>query len=197
MRSCATLPTLGLDSNQAATIIDAAVTAVARGDIQAHLANFSFDPTGIVPSYQYWSPSDITGGETVLPSFFADGGSLDNTGVASALAYSDIDNVIAFVNSVTPISPGVDNFIIVDDMIPPLFGYQPYDKTVGYHLYTQPLLSEANAGFANNQIFPSDQFEVLCQQLWAASGGGTYLNSPIYCQPLITVENDWFGVAEK
>jgi hypothetical protein len=187
---------LGLDPNQAATIIDNAVAAVARGDIQAHLANFSFDPTAIVPSYQYWSPSDVTGGETVLPSPFADGGSLDNTGLASALAYSDIDNVIAFVNPVTPISPGVDNFIIVDDMIPPLFGYQPYDKTVGYRLYTQPLLSEDNAGFANNQIFPSDQFEVLCQELWAASGGGTYLNSPIYMQAdLTTVENDWFGVA--
>ena len=185
---------LGLDPNQAATIIDDAVAAVARGDIQAHLANFSFDPTAIVPSYQYWSPSDVTAGETVLPSPFADGGSLDNTGVASALAYSDIDNVIAFVNSVTPISPGVNNFFIVDDMIPPLFGYQPYDKKVGYHLYTQPLLSENNAGFANNQIFPSNQFEFLCQQLWAASGGGTYLNTPIYTQSLITVENDWFGV---
>jgi hypothetical protein len=186
---------LGLDSNRAATIIDNAVAAVAQGDLQAHLANFSFDPTGIVPSYQYWSPSNVTGGETVNPSQFADGGSLDNTGVASALAYSDIDNVIAFVNSVTPISPGVDNFIIVDDMIPPLFGYQPYDKTVGYYLYTQRLLSEGNAGFANNQIFPSDQFGVLCQGLWAASGSGTYLNSPIYNQSLTTVENDWFGVA--
>lgn len=186
---------LGLDPNQAAAIIDDAIAAVARGDIQAHLANFSFDPTGIVPSYQYWSPSDVTAGETVLPSPFADGGSLDNTGVASALAYSDIDNVIAFVNSVTPIAPGVNSVIIVDDMIPPLFGYQPYDKTVGYQLYTQPLLSEDNAGFANNQIFPSDQFEVLYQKLWAASGSGTYLNTPIYNQSLTTVENKWFGVA--
>ncbi len=186
---------LGLDPNQAAAIIDDAVAAVARGDIQAHLANFSFDPTGIVPSYQYWSPSDVTGGETVLPSPFADGGSLDNTGVASALAYSDIDNVIAFVNSVTPIAPGVNSVIIVDDMIPPLFGYQPYDKTFGYQLYTLPLLSEDNAGFANNQIFPSDQFEILYQKLWAASGSGTYLNTPIYNQSLTTVENKWFGVA--
>ncbi len=190
-----TVANLDLDSNQAAAMIDDAVAAVARGDIQAHLANFSFDPTAIVPSYQYWSPTDVTAGQTVLPSPFADGGSLDNTGVASALAYSDIDNVIAFVNSVTPISPGLNNSIIVDDMIPPLFGYQPYDKTVGYHLYTQPLLSEDNAGFANNQIFPSGQFDVLCQQLWAASGSGTYLNSPIYNQSLITVENGWFGVA--
>lgn len=65
---------LGLDSTQAGTIIDDAVAAVARGDIQAHLANFSFDPTAIVPSYQYWSPGDVTGGETVLPSPFATAG---------------------------------------------------------------------------------------------------------------------------
>lgn len=186
---------LGLDPNRAAAIIDDAVAAVARGDMQAHLANFSFDPTAIVPSYQYWSPGNVTGGETVNPSQFADGGSLDNTGIASALSYSDIDNVIAFVNSVTRIAEDGNNVIIVDDMIPPLFGYQPYDANAGYKLYTQPLVSPDNAAFANNQIFASDQFEVLLQQLWAASGSGTYLNAPIYTQSLITIKNDWFGVA--
>ena len=187
---------LGLDSDRAATIIDDAVSAVARGDLQAHLANFSFDPTGIVPSYQYWSPINITGGEAVLPSPFADGGSLDNTGVAAALAYSDIENLIVFMNSVTRMSPGVNDLIIVDDMIPPLFGYQPYDASAGYVLYTQPLVNPINnAPFANNQIFPSNQFETLIQGLWAASGSGTYFTSPILTQQLTTLENDWFGVA--
>ena len=187
---------LGLDSDRAATIIDDAVSAVARGDLQAHLANFSFDPTAIVPSYQYWSPSNVTAGETVNPSQFADGGSLDNTGVASALAYADIDNLIVFMNSVTSISQDANKVIIVDDMIPPLFGYQPYDASAGYVLYTKPLVNPINnAPFANNQVFPSNQFEVLLQGLWAASGSGTYLTSPILTQQLTTVENDWFGVA--
>lgn len=186
---------LGLDKDRAATVIDDAVSAVARGDIQAHLANFSFDPTAIVPSYQYWSPRNITGGETVLPSPFADGGSLDNTGVASALAYSDIDNLIVFMNSVTPISQDANKVIVVDDMIPPLFGYQPYDPLLGYVLYTQPLVFTWNAAFAYNQVFPSNQFQALLSGLWAASGSGTYLNSPILTQSLTTVANSWFGVA--
>jgi hypothetical protein len=186
---------LGLDGDRTATIIDDAISAVVRGDLEAHLANFSFDPTAIVPSYQYWSPSDVTGGETVQPSLFADGGSLDNTGVASALAYSDIKNVIAFINSVTALTQDANNVITVDDMIPPLFGYQPYCAKYGYVLSTQPPVHNGNAAFANNQIFPSEQFWDLLQGLWAASGSGTYLNSPIFTQlSLPTLENKWFGV---
>ena len=187
---------LELDRDRAATIIDNAISAVVSGDLEAHLANFSFDPTTIVPSYQYWSPSDVTGGETVEPSLFADGGSLDNTGIASALAYSDINNVIAFVNSVTHMTQDANDVIVVDDMIPPLFGYQPYDELWGYVLYTQPLLKLGNAAFSKNQVFPSDQFAALRQGLWTASGSGTYLNSPIFTQSLLPVlANSWFGVA--
>lgn len=191
---------LGLDTAKAAMIIDNAVAAVKQGDLVTHLSNLSFDWTGIVPSYQYWSPTNVTGGETVLSSFFADGGSLDNTGVASALAYSDIENLIVFMNSVTQIKPDANGVIMVDDMIPPLFGYRPYNKNVdgGYALYSQqqPPISPYDAAFENNQVFPNNQFEPLLQGLWAASGSGTYLNSPIFNQSsLPTIKNSWFGVA--
>jgi hypothetical protein len=186
---------LGLDRDRAAATIDNAVSAVARGDIATHQAILSFDPQAIVPSYQYWSPVDSTGNEPVNPSFFADGGSLDNTGVASVLAYSDIENVIAFINSETALTQDSNSVIVVDQMIPPLFGYQPYHETKGYVLYSQPLVKPENANFANNQIFASDQFENLLAGLWAASGKGTYLNSPIFKQPLTTLAKSWFGVA--
>jgi hypothetical protein len=185
---------LGLDTDRAALIHDDAVSAVVRGDMMAHLANFNFDPTGIVPSYQYWSPRNVTGGETVNPSFFADGGSLDNTGIAYALAYSDIASVISFVNSETLMKKDANQVIVVDDMIPPLFGYQPYDALYGYVPYSQPLVLPGNAAFSKNQIFASDQFEALLQGLWAASGSGTYLNSPVFTQKLTTLVNSWFGV---
>ena len=189
---------LGLDTDRAASIIDNAVAAVLRGDIATHRANlsFSFDPTAIVPSYQYWSPADSTGNETVNPSFFADGGSLENTGVAAALLYSDIQNVISFLNSVTPIKQDANCVIVVDEQIPPLFGYQPYDENLGYVLYSDGDIDpDNNAGFANNQIFASEQFHDLLTGLWNASGNGSYLNSPIFKQQLTTVENKWFGVA--
>jgi len=187
---------LDLDGDKAATIMDNAISAVVRGDLQAHLANFSFDPTEIVPSYQYWSPRNLTGGETVEPSLFADGGSLDNTGIASALAYSDIDNVIAFVNSVTHMSKDANGVIVVDEMIPPLFGYQPYDELLGYVPYKGHPVPPRNVPFANNQIFPSDQFAALRQGLWNASGNGTYSDSPIYPQSSLPVlKNSWFGVS--
>jgi hypothetical protein len=191
---------LGRDVDRAAHIIDDAIAAVFRGDLLTHRANFNFDFTAIVPSYQYWSPRDATGGETVNPSLFADGGSLDNTGIASALAYSDIKNVITFMNSVTPIKQQKVNqkpVIVVDDMVPPLFGYQPFSKKKGYVSYSEGLVHSGNAAFANNQIFPSDQFEDLLQGLWSASGSGTYLNSPIFKQSLTTVANGWFGVGSR
>jgi hypothetical protein len=41
-----------------------------------------------------------------VPTGFADGGSLENTGINGVLAYADIDSVIAFVNSGMPIQLG-------------------------------------------------------------------------------------------
>lgn len=195
---------LGLDSDRAAAIVDDAIAAVVRGDIEAHLANFGFELKDLVPSYQYWSPINVTGGETVDPSSFADGGSLDNTGVASALAYSDITNLIVFVNSVTPIKQvtinteqGAIQVIQVDEMIPPLFGYQPFNGVSDYQTYDQPLYISSSAAFANNQVFPSEQFALLLQGLWAASGSGNYQTSPIFEQSFTTIPNPWFGVAGR
>lgn len=186
---------LGLDVERAATIIDNALSAAVSGDLVTHQANLDFDPDAIVPSYQYWSPAHSTANETVNNSFFDDGGSLDNTGIASTLAYSDVQNVIAFINSETLLTKDSNSVIVVDQMIPPLFGYQPYDETLGYVLYTKPLVKPENASYANNQVFASSDFQPLLNGLWAASGSGTYQTSPIFSQSLTTLVNSWFGVA--
>jgi len=186
---------LGLDVERAVSVIENAVLAAISGDLATHQANFDFDPDAIVPSYQYWSPAHSTANETVNPSFFDDGGSLDNTGVASALSYSEIQNVIAFIDSETPLIKDSNSVIVVDQMIPPLFGYQPYDAKQGYVPFTQPLVKAENASYANNQVFASEQFQVLLNGLWEASGSGSYLNSPIFKQSLTTQKNSWFGVA--
>ena len=140
----------------------------------------------IIPSYQYWPVLDPEPSTQPVPSQFADGGNLENTGIAALLAYSDIDNIIAFINPMTVMQPGAygvadgnGGFIpgtelIVDASIPPLFGYQPYGaggfgENKGYVPYGQGL-SDKYAVFGNNQVFDSAAFPTLLQGLWTASG---------------------------
>ncbi|MBV8097338.1 MAG: hypothetical protein JO110_29655 [Acetobacteraceae bacterium] len=144
------------------------------------------------------------------PSEFADGGSLENTGIAALLAYSDVDNIIAFVNPMIVMQPGEygvaygkggsipETKLIVDDSIPPLFGYQPYQAggagdNQGYVLYDQAS-SSMYPIYANNQVFESSAFPALLQGLWAASGSGSYARPAIFSQRLTVRPNTWFGV---
>ena len=60
----------------------------------------------IIPSYQYWPVLDPRPSAQPIPSQFADGGNLENTGIAALLAYSDIDSIIAFINPMTVMQPG-------------------------------------------------------------------------------------------
>jgi hypothetical protein len=149
---------------------------------------------GLIPAYQYWPVLNPPVNQTIDPSEFADGGSLENSGIAAMLAYHDIQNIIAFSNTSTPLAMDEAGTIVVDDSIPPLFGYQPYVEGTGYALY--PGATHPNSPlYQHNQVFPSEAFWALLNNLWAASGNGTYQNTPMYVQPLITVANPWFNVA--
>ena len=145
------------------------------------------------------------------PDRFADGGSLENTGIAALLAYSDIDSVIAFINPSVPIQPAAygvanehggflpDTALVIDDSIPPLFGYQPYGagrpgETEGYVPYGRGP-SERHSMYANNQIFEQAAFPALLQGLWSASGNGSYVTPAIFTQRLAVLPNMWFGVS--
>jgi hypothetical protein len=148
----------------------------------------------LVPAYRYWPAANPPAGATVNPTRFADGGSLENSGIAAMLAYHDIDSIIAFTNTLTPISKDSAGIVVVDDSLPPLFGYQPYAAGRGYSPY-QGAANPSNPLFQNSQVFPSAAFQALLDNLWSASGSGSYQNAPMYSQPLTTVENHWFGVA--
>lgn len=162
----------------------------------------------IVPQYKYWPIVNIRQGTRypdVKPSFFADAGSLENTAVNNMLSYSDIDNIISFVNAEIPMqaaSHGVldgsgneipDTNIKVSSQLPPLFGYQPYVKGVGYKLYEGDS-SPNSPVFKFNQVFPSKAFPQLLQGLWNASGSGSGDRGANFSQPLTTMENNWFWV---
>jgi hypothetical protein len=165
----------------------------------------------LVPKYFYWSPLHAQPVRQPVPTGFADGGSLENTGINGLLAYSDIDNLISFVNSGVPIqagqygvSDGHGGFIantgfIIDECIPPLFGYKPYEsgglgEYKGYVPYTDTTNDDYSA-YAHNQVFPSSQFPALLQGLTAAAGAGFTTNAAIFAQTLEVIANSWFGVA--
>ena len=143
------------------------------------------------------------------PNRFADGGNLENTGIAALLAYFDIDSVIAFVNASVPMQPGAygvtdghgefmhGTAIVIDDSIPPLFGYQPYGAgkpgNEGYVPY-----NTSDRGrypmFANNQVFDQAAFPALLQGLWEAGGRESRASPAVFSQRLDAVPNEWFGI---
>jgi hypothetical protein len=164
----------------------------------------------LIPRYQYWPVRDAQPTLRPTPSEFADGGNLENTGVAALLAYSDIKRIVAFINPMTVLEAGAYGVangsggflpgtqVIVDACIPPLFGYQPYGTgglgtDEGYVLYRQGS-STRYPEYSNNQIFESAAFPTLLQGLWGASGDGAYARPAVFAQQLIVRPNAWFGV---
>ena len=199
--------------------IEARRAAIDRLRLDAHpslvqgglLRSVLSDLQDVIPRYQYWSARDPQPGTPSLPDRFADGGSLENTGVAALLAYSDIDSVIAFVNSSVPMQPAAygvadghggvlpGTALVIDDSIPPLFGYQPYGagrpgENAGYVPYGRGA-SDRHPIYANSQVFEQAAFPALLQGLWAAGGDGGHANPAIFTQRLAVMPNPWFGVA--
>ncbi len=183
---------------------------LARGDLPDILSSIATD---IVPQYSYWPVTSATPDPNIQPTRFADGGNLENTGVASMLSYCDIDNVISFINSTTLLAPASANpspavivdqatqvittEIEVDSQIPPLFGYQPYSKDEGtYTPYDGGSnISKKTAWGVHNQVFLSAAFAEFLSGIWNAAGGSS--TPAIYKQELSVIENDWFGVAAR
>lgn len=159
----------------------------------------------IIPEYAYWPVAGVEPFPQTLPTQFADGGSLENTGVADMLTYTDVESVIAFVNSsqrMQAIAEGVigpdgtvipGTGVLVSGQIPPLFGYQPYQQGKGYELYAGAE-TPASPESRNSQVFPAEAFAELLQGLWQASGSGTAQKPALFTQSLAVQENPWFGV---
>lgn len=177
----------------------------ARSLLQSALS----DLKELVPRYPYWSVCDPQPGQPSLPNRFADGGNLENTGIAALLAYSDIDSIIAFINSSVPMQSGAYGIadghggfipgtaIVIDGSIPPLFGYQPYGTgkpgNEGYVPYNDGG-AVRDPIFANNQVFDQAAFPGLLQGLWEASGRESRAFPAVFSQRLAVMPNRWFGI---
>ena len=174
------------------------------------------------PQYLYWPVRDAAPDENIETTRFADGGDLENTGVASLFAYSDIDRVISFVNTSQPMGasslgafdaagneiPGTR--VLVDQQMAVLFGYQPWKEGKGYRLYAGDS-DPAGPEYQHNQVFPAEAFVDFLRGLWAVTGNtsdpaslgakgrnivpGVNLHPPVLRQELEVLANPWFGVA--
>ena len=140
------------------------------------------------PTYSYWPV--LNAGATrnsATPYLFGDGGIVENTGIM-ALLRRHVPNILAFVNCSQPLQKDANGVIVVDDMLPPLFGYLPYNASNGY----RPLSADPASPFRYNQVFDSAAFAALLGQLWQAFASGA---SAIYRQPnLIVRANPRFGI---
>jgi hypothetical protein len=149
--------------------------------MNSHLLSQTFvtDLQKLIPRYQYWPVLDAQPTLRLAPSEFADGGNLENTGVAALLAYSDIKRIVAFINPMTVLEAGTYGVangsggflpgtqVIVDACIPPLFGYQPYGTgglgaNEGYVLYRERS-STRYPDYSNDQVFESAAFPNSCR----------------------------------
>lgn len=121
--------------------------------------------TELSPSLIYFSPywSRPAG----VHARFADGGSLENTGIANMLAYEDIDSIIAIINAPTCVEPidGVPDDVNLPMQVSALFGYQQYDERLGHVRFGQ--LGPGPADYAHNQVFSDahGEFAQLREQL--------------------------------
>ncbi len=175
----------------------------------------------LTPEYLYWPVANAAPLPDLKTTAFADGGDLENTGVASLLSYDDVDKVIAVrqleradgrllarrLRRQRGGDPGTR--VLLDGQMPVLFGYQPWKEGAGYRLYA----GAANPGgpeFQHNQVFTPEAFAELLRGFWTATGNtadpaemglqgkdtraGVNPKPAILRQDLEVVANPWFGV---
>lgn len=141
-----------------------------------------------VPQFEYWPV--VSGSNENVPTdtyTFGDGGVLDNTGILSLLARR-VENIIVFVNCETPLwKEWRFNHIRVDDMLPPLFGYEPFSD---FHPYRQYPTDSRNP-MKNLKVFKSEDFFTLVDKLYEAYQQG---QTVMYGQEYEIETPNFFGI---
>jgi hypothetical protein len=140
------------------------------------------------PAYPYWPVANHGAAKNAAISReFADGGSLEDTGI-SALLVRRLPNIIAFVNSQTPLQK-VGNQIVVDPQVRLLFGVPPSGESLRRKEVYRKDIPNDDVRFT--QFFASSDYPALAQGLWAANSAG---RPAMFTQTLTTVPNANFGV---
>ena len=150
----------------------------------------------LIPQYNYWplgevdkpNPANTTHG-------FSDGGNFDNTGILGMLARTNVDRIVSFVNSETPISrESPQSEVLLAGQLPLLFGYKALPANGKYVSYGGMSPSEP---MSYVQVFSDDnqEFAALREGLYNASCGGPGKDADLatytaaFTQTLTTVDN--------
>jgi hypothetical protein len=142
----------------------------------------------LIPAYPYWPVADHSAAKNAATSYeFADGGSLEDTGICALLARG-VPKIIAFVNGQTPLAQGSSG-IVLDSQIQLLFGINPSAESLARkEVYRQDV---PNNDVQFTQVFNSSDYDALAAGLWAANSAG---GPAMFAQTLTTVANTNFGV---
>jgi hypothetical protein len=119
----------------------------------------------LVPRYPYWPVADPVQQQELL-YWFADGGSLENSGVCSLLARG-VPRIISFINTQTPLQAGPGARITVDSSVQLLFGIEPDAASVA--LTESYVASAPNATPDFVQVFESARYSDLVTGLTDAN----------------------------
>lgn len=145
-----------------------------------------------IPEYYYWPISNLDAPKNQATQYyFADGGNLENTGVNALLARK-LPTIISFLHGEEEIVKKDNGVIFIDYQVCSLFGYMPLGDSTNYVLYKDAgTIPNEFAGYKNNQVFPSDSFQVVQQGLWEAKQAG---GPVMFLQKLTTIDNPYFDV---
>lgn len=152
----------------------------------------------IIPRYKYWSLNEKT-----VVNEFADGGNLENTGLTALLSYENINKIITFINTEKPIKTGnsgiiiggveiEDTNVVVDNQVPPLFGFIPYED--GYIPYSEVEKTKFEI-YRYNQVFKSEDFEMFLKDIKTNAGNDYSENTAYVLNKYEIVENKSFDIS--
>ena len=169
-----------------------------------------FEGEEVIPAYNYWPLGEVGAGNPANNVYgFSDGGGFDNTGILGALAQTNVNRIVAFINSEVPISQ-VNSAYYVDPSLPLLFGsyYGPISNLkAGFTHDTQPYGPfggmNPDEPLSYVQVFDNSngELDALCAGLYNASCGGPGKDSDLgtysafFTQTLTTVSNPVAGIA--
>jgi len=156
--------------------------------LKKDLESFTNDASEVIPAYNYWTIGEVDNPSNNIFGF-SDGGDFDNTGILGLLAQTNVDKIIAFVNSECPLS-GTATALTLDPSIGLLFGYNGAGSgdLNGVQVFND-----------TNPLYSNGAYAAVQDGLYKAScGGGSTLGKSTAAflqEGLVTIENPVANIA--
>lgn len=186
---------VGFTGQQDAPLALSDITGMSSAFFATSLAETARFLGDLDPVYMNWPVTGQAPASSV--NRYADAGCIENNGVASVLAFTDIDKLVVFMNSPSSVMTDTGAAIDVDFSLPTLFGHMPLEAGKGYVRYEEFVRSatDDNRYYEPNRVFPPERFDEVIEGLWQQSGSGSFERPAVYLQRAVEVlDNPWYGV---